>query len=359
MLIYWLLLLFFGLGALISPINPGFAYAHGAARQAAPQAPSRAMFVLGVVGIIFLIGFRYEVGGDWSTYQLMFNDAARRSLSSAIRNGDPAYEALNWIVHAAGYKIWLVNLACGAIFGWGLFRFCSAQPAPWLAVAIAVPYMIIVVAMGYTRQAVALGILMAGLARQMKGAGTLNFAVYVVFAAMFHKTAAVAFPLVALSARGSRLVNFLIVLSASLVLYDFFLADSLNDYVHSYLDAQYSSQGAFVRVAMNTVAAVMFWIFKNRLGFSEHERRLWRNFALASLAAMIMLALTPSSTAVDRISIYLMPLQIAVLTRFALVGRHRIAGTAAVLAYIFAIEFVWLNFAQFSRFWVPYQFFPL
>ena len=359
MLIYWLLLIFFAAGALISPIDRDIALAGNSARISGHHTPARALFLLGAVGMICLIGFRYEVGGDWLTYEMIFNGVARNGLATALRNGDPAYQAVNWLVHAVGYKIWLVNLICGAIFGWGLFRFASAQPAPWLAVAIAVPYMVIVVAMGYTRQGVALGILMAGLARQAKGAGTLNFAVYVAFAASFHKTAAIAFPLVALSARGSRVVNFLIVISASVVLYDFFLSESMDDYVHAYLDTEYSSQGALVRIAMNMVAAALLWGFKGRLGFSDHERKLWRNFSLASVAALVMLAVGPSSTAVDRISIYLMPLQIAVLTRFALVGRNRVAGTVAVLAYVFAIEFVWLNYAQFSRLWVPYQFFPL
>lgn len=317
------------------------------------------MFVLGTVGMICLIGFRYEVGGDWATYEFMFDNVTRTSFATALRNGDPAYQALNWLVHAGGSRIWLVNLICAAIFGWGLFRFCSVQPAPWLAVAIAVPYMVIVVAMGYTRQAVALGILMAGLARQIRGAGTLNFAIYVAFAALFHRTAAIAFPLVALAGRGNRLVNLLMVLSASLLLYDVFLSDSLDDYVHAYLDTEYSSQGALVRVGMNMIAAAMLWSFRGRLGFLERERKLWNNYSFASAAALVMLAIGPSSTAVDRISLYLMPLQIAVLTRFALVGRNRIAGTAGVLAYVFTVQFVWLNFAQFSRLWVPYQFFPL
>ena len=359
MVIYWLLFTFFAVGAIATRIDRQAAYAGAQEARGAPHVPAKALFVLGAIGMICLIGLRYRVGGDWYTYGLMFKDVARTTLTSAVRNGDPAYQAVSWLAHAAGYQIWMVNLVCGAIFAWGLFKFCSVQPSPWLAVAIAVPYMVIVVAMGYTRQSVALGILMAGLAKQARGAGTLNFAIYVACAAMFHKTAAVAFPLVALSARGNRFINLLIVLSTSVVLYDFFLSESMDDYVHAYLDTEYSSQGALVRVAMSVVAAIVLWTFRGRLGFSEQERKLWRNFAFAAVAALIMLAIGPSSTAVDRISIYLMPLQIAVLTRFALVGRNRLAGTATVLAYTCAIQFVWLNFAQFASYWVPYQFFPL
>jgi hypothetical protein len=198
---------------------------------------------------------------------------------------------------------------------------------------------------------------MAGLARQSRGAGTLNFAIYVAVAAAFHKTAVVMFPLVALSGRGSRMVNLLLAVSASLLLYDFFLGDSMEILVHNYIDAEYSSQGALTRCSMNFVAAILLWVFKDRLGLGEHEFKIWRNFSLASLLFMVLLGVLSSTTVVDRLSLYLMPLQIVVLTRVALLGASRIAGTAAILAYSFLIEFVWLNFADHARYWVPYQLF--
>jgi hypothetical protein len=74
-------------------------------------------------------------------------------------------------------------------------------------------------------------------------------------------------------------------------------------------------------------------------------------------SAALLLILT-SSTAVDRISLYLMPLQIVVLTRAALLGESRLSGTAGVLVYLFMIQFVWLNFADHARYWVPYHFYP-
>ena len=58
---------------------------------------------------------------------------------------------------------------------------------PLARLAVAVPYLVIVVAMGYTRQSIALGVLMAGLARQSRGASTLNFSDYTTIAAAFHQ----------------------------------------------------------------------------------------------------------------------------------------------------------------------------
>lgn len=358
MLVYWLMFAYFAFGALITRPTVGAGRRDNHSNAVDP-APFRPFFIAGAIAAVCLVGLRYQVGGDWSSYLAIFNTIQDEALAAALKNGDPAYQLLNWVVATLGARVWLVNLVSGAIFGWGLYRLCSVQPSPWLAFAVAVPYMVIVVAMGYTRQSIALGVLMAGLAKQSRGGSTLNFALYVAVAACFHKTAAVVYPLLALSGRGSRFVNLLIALFASILLYDLFLGDSMNVLVRNYIDTEYSSQGALIRCSMNFLAAILLWIFKDRLGFERHDFAVWRNFGLAAVLFMILLAVLPSSTVVDRLSLYLIPLQIVVLARMALLGSNRLAGTVAVLAYSFAVQFVWLNFADHARYWVPYRFFPL
>jgi hypothetical protein len=345
-LIYWALFGFFAAGAFVTrPVRPGI---HS--RQP--------VLVVGAILTALLIGIRYKVGADWDTYDFMFHYAARASLGRVLQLGDPAYEAVNWTVQQLGGAMWVVNLLCGTIFAWGLQRFCRVQPEPWLAFAIAVPYLVIVVAMGYTRQAVALGIIMAGLAAFERGASTIRFAAYIAVAALFHKTAVVAFPLVALANPRNRLLNLLIAVAASIALYDMFLGDAMDQFIKHYIKTGYSSQGAGIRVAMNLVAALAFWIAGRRMQFTQTEWKIWLNFSLASVGFLILLFVLPSSTAVDRMSLYIMPLQIGVLSRVPLAFNSSFAARAAVIAYAASVEFVWLNFAQHANFWVPYQVFP-
>lgn len=358
MLIYWLLFVFFATGAFVAPLNWAQAYPAGDGRFRPGPSQFRLAFMVGAIATICMIGLRYKVGPDWNNYLNIFDLSHTDYLSTALQLGDPGYEALNWIAFELGADIWLVNLVSAAIFGWGLFRFCSAQPAPWVTAAIAVPYMIIVVAMGYTRQSIALGVLMAGLARQGRGASILNFAIYVAVAAAFHKTAVVVFPLVALAGRGSKFIGFLIAVCASILLYDSFLQSAVSMLIKNYIDSDYSSQGAGVRIAMNMLAAVLLWVFRGKLGFSPHEFVIWRNFGFAAVLFVILFAVIPSSTAVDRMSLYIMPLQLVVLTRVALLGRYRTTGIAGVLIYMFAVQYVWLNFAEHARYWIPYQLYP-
>lgn len=345
MLIYWALFAFFAGGALLAP---------SIGRRPHP----RPLLAFGAIVTALLIGFRYKVGGDWDTYGYWFSYARRASLGQLLKYGDVGFQFLNWGIAQLSLEIWAVNLICGAIFSWGLWRFCRTQPEPWLAFTVAIPYMVIVIAMGYTRQAVALGILMAGLASFHHNCSTVRFAIYVAFAALFHKTAVVAFPLVALANPRNRLLNLLLVIATSYLLYGLFLGDAMEQFVEHYIKAHYSSQGAGIRVAMTLVAAVLLWIIKARVGLSETEWRVWKNFSLAAVAALVLLLVLPSSTAVDRISLYIMPLQLAVLSRVPLAIGSSLTGRVAVVGYSALVEFVWLNFAQFASFWVPYQLYP-
>ena len=81
--------------------------------------------------------------------------------------------------------------------------------------------------------------------------------------------------------------------------------------------------------------------------------------AAFSFAALIFLFLSPSSTAVDRLSLYLMPLQVAILSRVPFVITSRYLGAVLVALYCFAIQYVWLNFAVHAEYWLPYQIYPL
>jgi hypothetical protein len=345
-LTYWLLFAYFAAGALFAQIKLD------------AGASPRPMLAIGAVIVAVLIGFRYQVGADWLTYKFIFQRASSSDLWAILKLGDPAYQGLNWIVQQAGMDIWLVNIVCAIIFTWGLFRFCLIQPAPWAAALLAIPYVVVVVAMGYTRQGVALGILMAGLASFSRNASPIRFAVYVMAAALFHRSAVVAFPLVALATNRNRAMNLLLAIAVSIMLYDFFLGDALDEYVENYIKTRYSSQGAAIRLAMNMVAVGALWVFGQRLRFTEVEHKLWRNFAFATVLLLVLLVVTPSTTAVDRMSIYVMPLEIAVLARLPIAFRTRLPAAVSIVAFSFAVQFVWLNFAQHSKYWVPYRLFP-
>ena len=348
MLIYWLLFAYFAAGANLSPVS-----------DERNLRRTSLLFLFGIVLVLLAIGLRYEVGADWFTYDFLFKFAAYADLGSMLAYGDPAYQALNWVVQQLGGKLRDVNLICALIFSWGLYRFSREQPDPWLAVLIAVPYLIIVVAMGYTRQAVAIGILMAGLASVERGASVQRFTLYVLGAVLFHKTAVVVLPLVIFGGHRNALINAIAGMAAAFLLYDVFLAGSVDTFVRNYIEAEYTSQGAAIRVVMSVVPGVVFLLFMHRFGYSDRERRVWRNFSLAALMLLLALYVLPSSTVVDRLALYLLPLQMTVLSRAPRAFGSPNFGRLVVTLYAFGVQFVWLNFATHATVWIPYQFYPL
>lgn len=341
---YWLLFAYFAGGALAAPDRPN-----------PDQKQGRTFLLIGLLLTALMIGTRFKVGGDWRSYIYMFGYVKHVSLDRALDIGDPGYQFINWTVQQWGGEIWWVNLVCAAIFVWGLARLCLIQPKPWLAVVVAIPYMIIVVAMGYTRQAVALGILMAGLAALGRGGSVIRFALYVAVAALFHKTAVLVLPLVIFAGKRNRLLNVIAGAALFVLFFDLFLSDSTDQFVKNYVGAKYSSQGAWIRVIIDVIPAILLLTKRGRFGLTDQEERVWRYIAITACVLPVILIATPSSTAVDRMALYLMPLQIVVMSRAYMLFRKPRNGVLAVIGYALLIQFVWLNFAQFASKWVPYR----
>lgn len=215
--------------------------------------------------------------------------------------------------------------------------------------------------MGYTRQAVAIGFVLAGLANVDRGNLT-RFVIYIALATAFHKSAVIVLPLVALAATQQRAVTVVILAATAALLYYLFVESTLDRMMINYVDAEYQSEGALIRVAMNIPPALLFLTFQKRFALPEQSRKLWRNFSLAAFVSLLLLVAVESSTAVDRISLYLIPLQMFVLSRLpaAFPDRQRANGQIMILiiAYSAVVQFVWLNYAAHAFAWLPYQLYP-
>ncbi len=322
--------------------------------------PAWQAWLIGIALTLF-IGLRHEVGGDWFSYIPYLTRAEGLSLGEVLAWGDPGYNALNWLFVSQPWGIYGVNLASGAIFSAGLVLFCRAQPRPWLALCLAIPYLVIVVAMGYSRQGVAIGLIMPGLLALERGR-LRPFLVLMAAAATFHSTALVmlafvvpAVPGRSLTMRALRLLLLLIVGGA---LVQTFLAARVEGLVDGYIEAEYQSQGAAIRVAMNLLPGVLLLFWPKRFELTQQQVRLWRAMAFTALACAVVLVLLPSnSTAVDRIALYVIPLQMVVGSRLPgteLFGFKPSQLFVGVLGFCIAVQFVWLNFATHASGWLPY-----
>lgn len=319
-------------------------------------------FVLLMIPFLTLvIGYRYEVGGDWFNYFNYLDGVAGLAFRETLSMSDPAYQVINWVSNEFGWGIFGINLISGLIFSIGLVLFCRDLSRPWLALVVAVPYLVIVVGMGYSRQGVALGLAMIGFLSLQKGS-MLRFVFWIMLAAAFHKTAVVLIPIAAMAYSQSRIWAIFWAVSATMISYTVFLADEVEHLYVNYVEAEYQSSGTFIRLAMNVVPALL--LLRYREYFDPNRRTLWIWFALVSLGLFVLFFLSPSSTAVDRIALYMLPLQLYVFSSLPAV-MNRVSGMAentvvtAVLIYYAVVQIVWLNFADHAFAWLPYRFYPL
>ena len=89
------------------------------------------------------------------------------------------------------------------------------------------------------------------------------------------------------------------------------------------------------------------------------EKKLWTVISLISIGMFITFFPTNLTTALDRMALYFIPLQLVAFAYLPdAIGRpgeqnqHIVAG---ILIYYAAVMFVWLNFASHSYAWIPYQ----
>jgi hypothetical protein len=315
------------------------------------------MFLL----LVLIIGLRHEVGTDWGQYLDLVNLASYESLSQAATKGEPAYSILNWLSAWMDLGPYFVNTVCAALFAWGVIEFCKAQPRPWLALVVAVPYLVTVVAMGYTRQGVAIGLVMLGLVALSKHK-ILGFIVFVILAATFHRSSVIILPIAILAANRNRWFATLWLGIVSFVFSVLLLQEYLDALLSNYVEAGMDSAGATIRVVMNAVPAVLFLLFRKRFRMPKTDRIFWTWMSFVALVFVGLLLVSPSSTAVDRIALFWIPLQLFVLSRFpdamCRQNDHTYIWICAVVGYSAAVMLVWLLFAIHAKYWIPYQFFP-
>lgn len=342
MLAYWLLLL---IPSLILFSNYG---------------NDRKVWAMVIVFGMLIIGLRFEVGADWGAYLRYSYVAEMYSFTEALQLNDPAYMALNWLSGYLGFGIIGVNLTCGLLFMIGLMAFARQQPIPWLAVVVAVPYLLCVVVMGYSRQGVALGFVLFALSVLRPG-NEVRFILLVLAGALFHKSAVVAFLFLFLIQERILWWHLLIALPFVGMIGYVVAVDALEAQWHDYVTNEMSSSGALIRVIMNAVPAIVGIGYISQLKSISHNYRLLWWMGLISLGLVPLAFTTQSTTVVDRLALYLSPIQLALWPQLVALQKTtfiRAVWAIGVVLYSASVLYVWMNYADHAFAWLPYQFYP-
>ena len=349
--------------------------------------------------LVLIVGLRYQVGGDWYPYaeNLSNTDA---STFDFIYLRDPGFEFLNWLaalydqeiglfpkavvlggkdIYFLSDNIWtlgsdqeivLVNFISAIFFSYGLVIFCRNQALPSLSMLVAIPFLVIVVAMSATRQSIALGFFMLGLVALENG----NFWRYIkliLFSAFFHASALLLLPL-AMVVGGRKLFIKMLALFLFFVTLFFFMGGMevglkwLNYIKSIYFHSKFSikSPGTIIRYVMVLLPVLILLLninrlITNRISTSIYAIRLWKVFALSSFVMIIPLIFIQSTTVVDRVLLYWLPLQLFVYGNIPVAYLRNkyiyIVIYLMIVLYSLMVIATWFTFANNFNSWIPYS----
>ena len=128
--------------------------------------------------------------------------------------------------------------------------------------------------------------------------------------------------------------------------------------VFTYTATRYSP-GGVIRIAMNALPVLVALFYWNRIKMISTDYKIIKWMSIMSIIAIP--ALTMSTTMVDRLGLYLMPVQLALWPRLIAVQRTnllRSIWTVAIIFYFAVVLFVFFNYANHAHFWLPYQIYP-
>lgn len=306
--------------------------------------------------LIITIGFRNEVGCDWWSYLSHFQRTEGISLSRAFEQvKDPAHTFANWWMGQWGWGVYGVNFIYAVIFSIGLIIFSRTQMYPWLAMSVAVPYMVVMVSMGYSRQGVALGLFMLAIT-YIEKEKFKSYVFWVLMATLFHKTAIILLPFGLFLTKGSWWLRVAILLPVMYGGWDLLLAEKQTQLWENYVEKNMHSSGAYIRVFMNLLPAILLLAYRKKWKNNFADYPFWFWIAIGSIASMFLVGM--ATTAVDRISLYFIPLQLAVFSRLPFLAKNILPLNVTKLLIIIGyslVLLVWLLFASHSHCWIPYK----
>jgi len=343
MVVYWILILIPALFAL-HPVR----FNYGAR-----------ILAFWAIGLLFslLIGLRNEVGGDWDRYISIYAHHYGSELDfEKFTSGDYGYETIHWFSLNYLNGVYSTNLISAIIFMAGLLRFCIKMPMPWIALFVSVGFLVIVVSMGYTRQAVAIGFLLWGLVDLMNGK-TKSFYISILLGTLFHKTVLIMILFGYFYKHKVSLVNiiFVSVIISAIAYFVFF--NRVEHMYYYYIETKFhDSKGAFVRVFISFISVLIFFAYREKFREKFNDERLWYLFSLGIVALLPLSYFY--STFSDRVAIYLLPIQMVVLSRVPVLINSVYNRTIFVVAVIFSyisFLFAWLVFGKHSDKWLPYD----
>lgn len=333
-------------------------------QDSAPKRKFDDYIVFSIIAII-LIGFRYNTGGDWNNYHEDFISFGKKDYFDLFTGGaqnllEISHSTLFWILHylEPEYGYYIYHVIAISLGFYALYLFAKEQPYFWLTIALSVPFFVLVMIMGYTRQGIAISFIMIGL-HYLKRYQIGWFGSCIAIATTFHASA-IAMSLIALPYIFQKNFRYKIPLIISAFTLGLFFIGHLQNYLDkktlNYVEQAMFSAGTLPRILITILAALFLLKYTQKWRIAFNDYPIWQIYAFAAFATLPALLFLPS-TSVDRMALYLLPLQLAVWPRIIYLSKPRnrqLLAFGIIGGYTLTL-FVWLNYAKNIGMWLPFD----
>ena len=311
--------------------------------------------------LFIFIGLRDGVGGDDVRYQEYY-EAVKSGIETSASNESkekPFFYLINKFASLFDFGYILSVSFFSFIFSISLILFCIYSGNLFFGLMLAMPILIIVMSMGYVTQSVALAFLMLAYVQFIKER-VLFFIIFILIGAMFHPSIIVFLGMILLSFLNPKkltisiLAGILVIIFIFNVIFESYLIEQFDNYVGDKLES-----GGFVfRSVFNLISIFIFFIFINKKELEKIYKILFYFFSISSSLLFLLYLASIPSTAIDRMALYLIPIQILIINKF--LNDYYSANSRKIVSFIFFIIYfiymlIWFNFSNFSSYWVPYK----
>ena len=307
--------------------------------------------------LFLFIAFRNEVGADWENYlwHIYYHTGTTYDLSFSTR--ELFYYSILWFSSNIFGGINFLNSILAIFFCYGLYQFCISQKNRYSVLLAAFPYLVVVISLGFSRQSASIGLFLLAIIYLINGEN-LKYLLIIILASTIHLSVIIFIPLVLFFIKLRNFLFYPFVLVLLSFSFSNLIAPNIDYYENSYIIRQYQSSGALIRLTMNALPALVFLIFKSQIAINKNSLKMWSIFSYLSIFCFFLFFIFPSSTALDRISFYLIPLQLFVLSNLSnipfTINRSKI-GLNFIFLYGALVLLVWTQFAVHSEYWFPYD----
>ena len=314
------------------------------------------LLIVGAFYVLF-IGLRDEVGPDWLAYQMKYDYLSESTFLKGLFTTEPGFAALNWIVAKLNGGVHVVNLIIAFILMTGIIRVAKTTAFPWLALISVTPYLIIVIGMSASRQTAAIGIFLHIIA-SWRQSGTFIKKICLSFSAIsFHYSAFIVLVFVLQSIRMATFKRIVVLVLGIIISYPILSAtNKFAVYEEIYMVRNIVSSGAIMHVSLNAIPGAIYLFFVRKWNRVLGESDLLLFFSILSILSVF--AVSVSSTAIDRLSLYFSPVQMMVYGNLPNLFSNRVTKASLYLFISFIhliIMILWFNYAGHVESYLHYE----